>query len=83
MASVQQQTLGTLTATSRSLSEHISTSRKRLELVSVDREARVAQLSLLQQDLQYIFEALKRMQRICDANTAEACQPAATNSAGV
>lgn len=80
MGSMQQQTLETLAATSRSLSEHISASSKRLEFVSADREARVAQLSLLQQDLHYIFEALTRMQRICDSPTAEVTKPAATTS---
>ena len=80
MWSVQQQTLGTLTATSQSLSQHISASSKRLEFMSADREARVAQLSLLQQDLQYIFEALTRLQRICDGITPEITKPAATSS---
>ena len=78
MASVQQQILETLTATSQSLSEHVSASHTRLEFASANREARVAQLSLLQQDLQHIFEALTRMQRICD--TAEITKPAVTSS---
>lgn len=80
MASVQHQTLGTLTATSQSLSEHITASSKRLESVSADRQARVAQLSLLQEDLQYIFGALTRMQRICDGITAEPAPTSSTNT---
>ena len=71
MALVQQHILETLTATRQTLSEHVNASRKLFESVSASREARVAQLSLLQQDLRYIFEALTRMQRLCDDAKAD------------
>ena len=66
MASVQQHTLDTLSNTAEALSEHVSASSKRIEAVSANREARIAQLSAMQQDLQYIFESLRRMQQLCD-----------------
>ena len=66
MASVQQHTLDTLSATAGALSEHISASSKRIEAVSATRETRIAQLSVLQQELHLVFESLRRMQRRCD-----------------
>ena len=70
MASVQSHTLAALTETSQKLSGHIETSQKQLETVTTTRDARIAQLSVLQQDLRYIFEALRRMQRLCDSAQA-------------
>lgn len=80
MALVQQHILETLTATSQSLSEHVTASNKLFESVSATREARLAQLLLLQQDLRYIFEALTRMQRSCDNARADTMVLASTAS---
>lgn len=80
MALEQQHILESLTATSRSLSEHITASNKQFESVSATREARLAQLLLLQQDLRYIFEALTRMQRSCDDARADTVVSTSTAS---
>ena len=66
MAAVQQRTHERLKQTTLELSRHIVASDKRFELISKTCEARRQQLILIQQDLSYITEALKRLQRICD-----------------
>ena len=72
MTDVQQQTLQRLSTTSQKVADQVAISHKRLELVNKDCEARRAQLLLLQQDLLYITQALRRMQRLCDQQAGNA-----------
>lgn len=69
MADVQQRTLETLNHTEEQLSKHVRVSSKRLDVVSRQSEACIGQLVSLQQDLQYITETLRRLQRLCDLHT--------------
>ncbi len=77
MAGVQQRTLEKLLRTSEEVSQHVRLSDKRFELVSRNCEARRGQLALLQQDLQYISQALRRLQRLCDSQTEQRPEPPA------
>lgn len=72
MAAVQQHTHQRLKQTSSELFRHTSASDKRFNQVSKNCEARRGQLVLIQQDLLYITETLRRLQRLCDM---QICQP--------
>ncbi|DBA74210.1 TPA: hypothetical protein ACH3X1_011003 [Trebouxia sp. C0004] len=71
MATVQQRTHQSLEQTSSELFRHTSASDKRLHLFSKDCEARRGQLVLIQQDLLYITETLRRLQRLCDLQNSQ------------
>ena len=70
MAAVQQRTHQSLKQTSE-LFRHTSASEKRFNQVSQNCEARKGQLVLIQQDLLYITETLRRLQRLCDLQISQ------------
>jgi len=71
MAAVQQRTHQSLKQTSSELFRHTSASDKRFHLISKNCEARRGQLVLIQQDLLYITETLRRLQRLCDLHKSQ------------
>ncbi len=71
MAAVQQRTHQSLKQTSSELFRHTSASDKRFNQVSQNCEARRDQLVSIQQDLLYITETLRRLQRLCDLQTSQ------------
>ena len=71
MAAVQQRTHQSLKQTSAELIRQTNSSDKRLHVVSKNGEARRKQLVLIQQDLLYITETLRRLQRLCDLQNSQ------------
>ena len=74
MAAVQQRTHQSLKQTSSDLIRHTGASDKRFHVVSKNGEARREQLVLIQQDLLYITETLRRLQRLCDLQNSQSSE---------
>lgn len=72
MTSVQLRIEERLRATSQEATQHLAASSKRLVAVTKDSDGRASQLVQLQQDLLYITQALRRMQRLCDQHADRA-----------